>query len=44
MLLVGSILCLYDCSSGDLPVLNCASVRRVLRVSACSVSEMGGAS
>ena len=39
----GSILCLYDVRSGDLFVLSCASVRRVSRVSVCSVVLMSGA-
>ena len=40
---VGSILCLYCCKNGDLPVRSCANVLLVFRGSVCSSLLMSGA-
>ena len=42
MLSSGSILCLYCCKNGDLPVRSCASILRVFLGSVCSSLLMSG--
>ena len=43
VVLIGSILCLYCCKNGDLPVRSCASVLLVFLGSVCSSLLMSGA-
>ena len=43
VVLVGSILCLYCCKNGDLPVRSCANVLLVFLGSVCSSLLMSGA-
>ena len=43
VVLVGSILCLYCCKNGDLPVRSCANVLLVFRGSVCSSLLMSSA-